>query len=500
MDTTRPEGEGPEHEPKHADDAPLGYWRPEGPDTSATPSAIPLGPANSGTDQTSQGAGRPDGFYALTRPPAPSATAAGWQSPGAPPPPPPPPPGSWGPPSGWGYPPGGPGGPATPRGARRIATVVVAVALLIAGAGAATLARVTGGTDTRGLRGSHVSEVSQQNIDTNAIASRVDPAVVDVTSTLGYREGSAAGTGMVITPSGEVLTNNHVVQGSTALSVKMATSSQSYKAHVLGVDPSDDVALIQLEGASNLPTVKLGDSSKVKVGDEVIAIGNALNLPGPPTVTVGTVSALNRSITAGDQSGGNDEQLTGLIQMDAPIAPGNSGGPLVDSAGEVIGINTAAATDGASSTSNVGFAIPINAADAVVHQIQSGQGGNGVTVGNGATPFLGVQVANDGGQGGDQGGLGPFGGGFGSFGGGSGSGSQQGAVVEGVVPGGPADSAGITQGDVIVGLGGQAVTSASSLSSQIQAHRPGDKVSVTWVDQDGQQHTADVRLATGPTA
>jgi S1-C subfamily serine protease len=478
MDTTRRQGESPKGNSEDTESQSASHWQPGHPVSTRPPAAIPMPPV---------------GGYA--------PSGGGWQ-----PPPPPPPSDPWLS-AGGGDPGRRPTATTGPSRRRRAFVGLTAAALLFAGAGAATLVGVTNGIGSRsaGLLGSPASEVRQQSIGTNAIAAKVDPGVVDITSTLGYEGSSAAGTGMIITSSGEVLTNNHVVEGSTSLSVKRATGSQTYRAHVLGVDPTDDVALIQLDGASNLPTVKLGDSSKVHVGDQVVAIGNALNLPGAPTVTVGTVSALNRSITAGDQSGSSTEQLTGLIQMDAPIAPGNSGGPLVDKQGEVIGMNTAAATDGqsSSSSSNVGFAVPIDSAASIIHQIQAGQSGNGVTVGNGATPFLGVQVADDsqGGNGAGQGGQGfdPFGGGFGSSGS-AGSSSTQGAAVERVEPGTPAAEAGLGQGDVIVGLGGQSVTSASSLSNVIRAHRPGDKVSVTWVDQNGQQRTAQVRLAAGPTA
>jgi S1-C subfamily serine protease len=219
-------------------------------------------------------------------------------------------------------------------------------------------------------------------------------------------------------------------------------------------------------------------------------------------VTQGTVSALGRSITA---SGGNatPEHLTGLIQTDAPISPGNSGGPLVDKSGHVIGITTAAAsgnsTESSSGSSNVGFAIPINSALSVVKQVESAQGGGNVQVG--ARPLLGVEVSSSSGQSGPTDPFGNNSGGFGGFGGSTGQAPvTPGALIEGVQPGSPADSAGLAAGDVIVSLGGKTVDSASSLTSAISSHRVGDTVDVGWVDESGQHHSATVQLTTGPPA
>jgi S1-C subfamily serine protease len=338
-------------------------------------------------------------------------------------------------------------------------------------------------------------------LNASAIASRVDPGIVDITSNLAGQGGGAAGTGMVLTPSGEVLTNNHVIEDASSITVKIDGRGRSYTAKVLGTDATDDVALLQIQGVSGLATVSPGDSSKVTVGDPVLAIGNALDLQGPPTVTQGTVSALGRTITASGGSGGS-ETLNGLIQTDAPISPGNSGGPLVDASGHVIGITTAAATNGSSesassSSSNVGFAIPINSALTIAKQIEAGHGGGNVQVGG--RPFLGVEVSSVNGRSGSD----PFGGSSGS-GGFGGSGGQapvsSGALIQGVESGSPAESAGMAAGDVIVSLGGKTVDAPNSLSSAISSHHVGDRVPVTWVDQSGQHHTATVQLTTGPPA
>ena len=404
--------------------------------------------------------------------------------------------GSWGPPP-----------RQRPPGPRRVWLAVLAAlaaaVVLVGGVGSAIAFAIRGLSSissssplTASPRSSSSSTAGVPNgLDASAIASRVDPAIVDITSNLAGQGGGAAGTGMVLTSSGEVLTNNHVIEDASSITVKIDGRGRSYTAKVLGTDATDDVALLQIQGVSGLTTVNPGDSSKVAVGDPVLAIGNALDLQGPPTVTQGTVSALGRTITASGGSGGS-ETLNGLIQTDAPISPGNSGGPLVDGSGHVIGITTAAATNGSSessssSSSNVGFAIPINSALTIAKQIEAGHGGGNVQVGG--RPFLGVEVSSAGGRSGSD----PFGG----FGGSGGQAPvSSGALIQGVESGSPAESAGLGAGDVIVSLGGKTVDSASSLSTAISSHHVGDRVPVSWVDQSGQHHSATVQLTTGPPA
>jgi S1-C subfamily serine protease len=317
---------------------------------------------------------------------------------------------------------------------------------------------------------------SSGSLNAAAIAAKVNPAVVDINTVLGYQQASAAGTGMVITSNGEVLTNNHVVQGATSIKVTIPSTGKTYSANVLGTAPSQDVALLQLQGASGLKTVSLGDASKVSTGDPVLAIGNALGKGGTPAVTQGTVSAVNQAITAGDPAAGTSERLTGLIQTDAQLQPGDSGGPLVNSSAQVIGMDTAASSGMQFDTSSTaGFAIPINTAMSIAHQIEQGKASSTVLIGQ--TGFLGVQVRDATS---------------------ASTGQTAGAQIVGVASNSPADAAGLTAGDVITTFDNKPVTSSSGLTSLVNTHHPGDRVQVGWVDQSGQSHTAIVHLTTGP--
>jgi S1-C subfamily serine protease len=227
---------------------------------------------------------------------------------------------------------------------------------------------------------------------TQAIAARVDPAVVDINTIFQSPSGSgrAAGTGIILTSNGEILTNNHVVDGATSITVQIAGRAGSYTASVIGVDPTADVALIQVEGPSGLPTATVADSSTLRTGQSVVAIGNARGVGGAPSVSQGMIVALGQSISASD--GGSTEQLTGMIQSNASIAPGDSGGPLVNSAGQVIGMLTAGQSQARSGATTVGFAIPTNAALAVVDQIRADQASSQVILGQ--VGHLGISVTD----------------------------------------------------------------------------------------------------------
>jgi len=303
-------------------------------------------------------------------------------------------------------------------------------------------------------------------------ATSLDVGVVDIDTVLGYQQSEAAGTGIVLTSSGEILTNNHVIDGATKITVTVVTTGKSYTATVVGTDKTDDVAVLQVKGAPALQPASIGDSSKVQVGDAVTAVGNALGRGGAPAVTRGSVTALDQPITATDSSTGASEQLTGLIQMDATLRPGDSGGPLYDANGKVIGIDTAGSTGGRFRTSGVAeFAIPINKALSVAKQIEAGQASDTVTIG--APAFLGVEVDPAAGT------------------------ATGGVLISGVVAGTPAASLGLKAGDVVTALDGTAVTADTTLGSLIGRHHPGDKVTVTWRDTAGTAHTATAALIEG---
>ncbi|HXR22355.1 MAG TPA: trypsin-like peptidase domain-containing protein, partial [Acidimicrobiales bacterium] len=316
--------------------------------------------------------------------------------------------------------------------------------------------------------------------DVSAIASKVDPAVVDVNSTFNYQGAEGAGTGIVLTSTGLVLTNNHVIDGATKLSVTDVGNGETYPATVVGYDNTHDVALLQLQGASGLTTAKLAPSSQ-SMGEAVVAIGNAGGTGGTPTSAGGSITALHQSITANDELDGGSEQLSGLIEVNANIEAGDSGGPLVNASGEVIGMDTAASESFAfSSEGNQGFAIPLSAALAIARQIESGHGN--ATVHVGATGFLGLIEYPSGNR---------------SFLG-DGAPTVTGVDIETVVPGSPAQEAGIAADDVVTAFDGHAVSTPQQLEHLMVAHSPGNKVTVTWVGTTGQSHTTTITLVSGP--
>jgi len=305
-------------------------------------------------------------------------------------------------------------------------------------------------------------------------ATPLGTGVVVVRTTLGYEQGAAAGTGIVLTSNGEVLTNNHVIRGATSVRVTVPGTGRSYQATVVGYAVSEDIAVLQLKGASNLRTVSVGNSSKLHVGQSVTATGNAGGT-GTLSSSKGTITGLGRTITAGDEQNGS-EQLTGLIETNAPLQPGDSGGPLFDSSQRVIGVDTAASVGFSFQTaaSTDGYAIPINRAVALAKQIMAGR--MTATVHVGGTPFLGIQIRDAGDFGFDTGG----------------------GLVAGVVSGSPASTAGLSPGDVITGVAGRTVGSSSDVLAALLTKTPGTTVQLTWVDQTGTQQTASVKLASGP--
>ncbi|HEY0576028.1 MAG TPA: trypsin-like peptidase domain-containing protein [Pseudonocardia sp.] len=406
--------------------------------------------------------------------------------------PPPPPPGGFPPPDPWPAPPPRRRNPVAVFGALLV-VLVLAVAAFVVGQ------RLWSDGGLPSLSAPDTSSYSVQPappgvpeaLDTRelgALAKKVSPGLVNINTELGYQGAASAGTGMVLTSDGQVLTNNHVINGATSIRVTNIGNGRTYRATVIGYDRSHDIAVLQLRGASGLKTATLGDSTGVAVGDPIAAIGNAGGVGGPPTTSGGTVTALNRSVNPRDELTGSTERLTGLIEVAANVQPGDSGGPLVDSQGRVIGVNTAASANYRyQSTGATGFAIPINSAMTVVRQIQAGQSSDTVHIG--PTGMLGVSVVS-----------GPAT----QFDPGVGTGSERrrtvvnGVTVAGVQAGSPAEQAGLEQGDVIVGLDGSTVDSATTLTNLIGHYKPGDQVAVQWIDSLGQRQSATVALIPGP--
>lgn len=313
------------------------------------------------------------------------------------------------------------------------------------------------------------------NLNASSVEAKVVPAIVDINTTLAGG-GSAAGTGLIVTSSGEVLTNDHVVRGSTSITVTIQGRSHTYPAHVIAVDQAQDVALIKIDGVSGLPTVTFGDSTSLKVGDSVLAIGNALGRGGAPRVTQGTITGLDQTITA-SEGRASSETLTGMIQSDAVIYQGDSGGALVNSSGQIVGMITAGQAQGfRSSASDVGYAIASNTALKVVNRIHAGEHAADLTYGQ--IGYIGVSAQTLTPAAAAQLGLNV----------------SSGALVVGVQPGSPAEAAGITQGSVITSVGGTPVTSTSTLGNAVKAHKQGEKVAVTWVTRTG-THTGTLTLA-----
>ncbi len=336
------------------------------------------------------------------------------------------------------------------------------------------------------------------------ITARVQPGVVIIDTRLRYDSEAAAGTGMVINPDGLVLTNNHVIVDATSITATVA--GKTYEARVVGYDKSDDIALIRLRGAAGLPAVPVGNSSLVKAGQPVVALGNAGGRAVVAT-SPGKVTKLNVIVTASDQVGSaSSETLHGMMQASAGLEAGDSGGPLSSTAG-VIGMDTAASDSG--SRKAAGFAIPINTALSVAGQIAAGQASSDITigyppfmgafVGAGSNPSLGQAL-----QGRSQPTV-PSSPALSCYTSNAGLAPppaiapvNSGVLVKGVICAGPAARAGMTGGAVITAVNGQPVRSPSELSHVMARFRPGDTISVTWVNPSGKQTASRIRLTEGP--
>jgi putative serine protease PepD len=298
----------------------------------------------------------------------------------------------------------------------------------------------------------------------SAAAAKAMPSTVDIRVTLA--QGSAEGSGVVLTADGNILTNNHVVAGSTGtITVTLADGSQ-HTAKVVGTSPSYDLAVIKIDGASGLTPATLGQTKDVQVGQQVVAIGSPQGLTG--TVTTGIVSALNRTVAVQGEDGSG--VVYNGLQTDAPINQGNSGGALVNLDGQVVGINSAIATaQGSTGSVGLGFAIPVDQAKRVAQEI--------INTGHATKPVLGVQ---------------------GSTSGTSASGSEStGATIAQVQDGSPAAAAGLKAGDVVTKVGDAPVGDFSDLVARIGSYAPGDKVTLT-IGSGSSARTVDVTLGSAP--
>lgn len=351
--------------------------------------------------------------------------------------------------------------PAPPGRGRGRGRAMAGAAIVLALVAGAVSGGVAGRLTAEPAKPPDTAPVFATNTSVGKVLAKVQPAVVSI-RTQAFQSGryfptQGAGSGVLLTSDGEVLTNAHVIDGATEIDVALNGERAAQKADVVGVDAEADLALVKIRDTSDLPTATLGDSAGLHVGDDVVAIGNALNLGSTPTVTVGIVSALNRSI---DAQGG---QLTGLIQTDAAVNPGNSGGPLVDAAGRVVGVNIAVA----GGAQNIGFALPINEVTSIIDDLRAGRGtsSEGAQSERGAA-FLGVSV---------------------------GDAREGGALIRDVVDESPAASAGLQVGDVVTSADSDDIEGASDLVAIIGQQDPGDKVSLTY-NRNGARRTATVTL------
>lgn len=370
---------------------------------------------------------------------------------------------------------GGPFAAAEPKrritlsaGQKVVAGLALAAVALGGGAAGAAIAAGTGVVN-RTVVETPVFKAANNSMTVADVAQNVQPSVV----TIEGRTGS--GSGVVLSADGLILTNNHVVQGAggNGMTVKFS-DGKTAAATVVGTDPSTDIAVIRATDVSGLKPASLGDSDILRVGDSVLAIGSPLGLDG--SVSAGIVSAKDRTLTVGEEQAPQrqfpwgDSQLqqqqstgttiSGAIQTDAAINSGNSGGALVNAAGEVIGINTAIATAGSSGNIGVGFAIPINTAKKVADEL--------ITSGKARHAYLGVSVADV-------------------------TGDVRGALVREVIQGSPADEAGLREGDLITKIGDKTVQGGDTVVGAVRGFKVGEKVKITYV-RDGQSHEVAVTL------
>jgi S1-C subfamily serine protease len=300
------------------------------------------------------------------------------------------------------------------------------------------------------------------SLDSSEATAQQSTGLVEISTTLEYGEGEAAGTGIVVGSDGLVVTNHHVVEGATAIEVTDVTTGKQYDAKVLGYDASKDVAVLQLHNASGLATVTT-DPGSASLGSAVTAVGDAGGDGGSLTAAPGEVTDLHHPITVQDDLTGADVRLRNLIEVSSDMVPGDSGGALLNADGDVVGMNVAASEGGSDVT---GYVIPIGRVLRVVDRVLAGDESGSMVIGG--TPFLGVQLAD---------------------------GS---ATIAGVVDSSPAAGLGLTAGDTVTSVDGTRVGTADQLRAAVAAHQSGDTVTVDWTDANGTAHSGRATLVDGP--
>lgn len=330
--------------------------------------------------------------------------------------------------------------------------------------------------------GSPVGSSSSETAYTEATAKQL-VGIVDIHTVLGYQDDAAAGTGMLLTSDGTILTNNHVVEGATRIEVTVLSTGKVYKAQVVGTAPTLDVAVIKLVDASGLTPAAIGSSSGLTIGDAVIAVGNAGDERGT-AAAAGQITALEQSITATDESGANSEKLSGLVQTNADVVAGDSGGPLYNADGEIIGINTAGSSGNTAQPES--YAIAIDSALSAARRIVSGE--DSEVIHQGLPAFLGVSLTPANATTSPR--RSPFGQGGATATAGS-------STIAGVVDGTPAAALGLVAGDTITAIDTTAIASADDLSAALSGYNPGDRITVAWTDASGAAHTGTATLIDG---